>query len=133
MKTAVGIFRNRVDAERAVERLRSAGIRSDEINLLSPGAQAESVETVPTTEGEQPGMGKALGAVVGGAIGAAAGMTLPAMASLLVPGVGPVTALGTAAAALLGLGGAVGGAAAGGAIEDSLSERSEEHTSELQS
>ena len=40
-----------------------------------------------------------------------------AAATILIPGVGPVLAVGIAAAAILGVGGAVGGAAAGAALE----------------
>src|SRR5450759_5201932 len=63
-------------------------------------------------------MVKAVGGVVGGAVGIAAGMELgAAAAAILIPGVGPVLAVGIAAAAILGVGGVVGGAAAGSALE----------------
>ena len=123
MKTTVGIFTSRAEAERAAENLRSIGIARDKVNVISPGASEQQVGQVRTTETEQPGMGKALGGVVGGAIGAAGGMSLgAAAASLLVPGVGPVIATGLAAAALLGVGGAVGGAAAGEALETGIAD-----------
>ena len=122
MSTVAGIFRSRADAERAAENLRSTGIASDSINLLTPGTTDEKVEaSVPTTETEQPGMGGALGGTVGGALGVAGGMHIgAALASLLVPGVGPVLAAGVIGAALLGAGGAAAGAAAGSALEDSV-------------
>ncbi len=116
MRTVVGIFTSRADAERAIRPLRSMGIGEEKINYLAPGASKEALEAVPTTETEQPGMGKALGTVVGGVAGAT-GAT--AAASLLIPGIGPVVALGVAAAALLG---AAGGATVGGALENSLSQ-----------
>jgi len=121
MKTVTGIFNSRADAERAVERLRVIGLANDKINLLAPGRGDKHLEAVLTTETEQPGMGKALGGVVGGALGAAGGLSLgTAAASLFVPGVGPVIGIGLAAAALLGVGGAVGGVAVGEALEDSI-------------
>ena len=122
MSTVAGIFKSRADAERAVANLRSAGISDERINLLTPGESAAEVEeAVPTTETEQPGMGGALGGTVGGALGAAGGMTIgAATASLLVPGVGPVIAAGVLGAALLGIGGAAAGAAAGNALEESV-------------
>ena len=121
MSTVAGIFNSRADAERAVEGLRSSGFGEDRISLLAPGASQEQLDEVPTTETEQPGMGKALGGAVGGALGVAGGLELgAAAASLLVPGVGPVFAAGLVGAALLGAGGAVTGAAVGGALEDSL-------------
>ena len=75
---------------------------------------------VPTTDAEQPGVGKAFGGLLGGALAAAGGMHLgAAAASLMVPGVGPVLALGTAAAVLAGAGGAAGGAALGDYLDES--------------
>ena len=124
MITVAGIFKSYVDASRAVENLRAAGISEDRVNLLSPGTELDELEReVPTTETEQPGMGKALGGAVGGALGVAGGLQMgAAAASLFVPGVGPILAAGIAAAALLGLGGAATGAFAGDAIEDAMSE-----------
>lgn len=122
MGTVAGIFNSRTDAERAVENLRSAGIADERISLLAPGTGAEQAEAeVPTTETEQPGLGKALGGVAGTAIGAAGGMHLgAAIAGFFVPGVGPIFAAGVIGAALLGAGGAAAGIAAGGALEDSI-------------
>lgn len=124
MITVAGIFNSYVDASRAAGNLRSAGIAEDSINLLAPGTQIGELEKdVPTTETEQPGMGKALGGAVGGALGVAGGMQIgAAAASLFVPGVGPILAAGIAGAALLGLGGAATGAIAGDKIEESFSE-----------
>ena len=122
MSTVAGIFKSRADAERAAENLRTAGIDSERINLLTPGTtDAELDAAVPTTETEQPGMGGALGGTVGAAMGAAGGMHIgAALASLLVPGVGPVLAAGVIGAALLGAGGAMAGAAAGSKLEESV-------------
>ena len=87
MRTTAGIFNSRDDAERAVERLRSLGLAEERVSLLAPGADAEEIaESVPTTETEQPGLGRAFGGVAGGAIGAAGGLHLgAAVASLFVP------------------------------------------------
>jgi len=124
METVAGVFNTRVDAERAIEGLRSAGIGEDRIAFLVPGTTDESVEAaLPTTETEQPGMGAAMGGTVGGAMGIAGGASLgAAAASLLIPGVGPVIAGGIIGAALLGVGGAVTGAAAGTALEQGLAD-----------
>jgi hypothetical protein len=121
METVVGIFSSREPAERAFRALRASGLSSDRLTLLTPGSSEKQVHAVPTTETEQPGMGKAVGGVVGGVFGATTGLGLAeAAASLLIPGIGPVAAIGLAAAALLGAGGAVAGAAAGEALEDRL-------------
>src|ERR671914_371671 len=117
MKTVAGIFHSGADAASAVENLRAAGVAAEHISYLAPDATQEEIDaSVPTTETEQPGMGKAVGTAVGGALGVAGGLHLgAAAASLLVPGVGPVLAAGLVGAALLRAGGAATGMAAGGA------------------
>jgi len=122
MKTVAGIFHARADAERALESLRSLGIAEERLNLLTQGSTAEELaDEVPTTETEQPGMGKAMGTAVGGALGVAGGMHLGAVvATSLIPGVGPVLAIGMIGAALLGTGGALAGRAVGETLEDSI-------------
>jgi len=124
MNTVAGIFKTRSDAERAIENLRGIGLPDENLNLLAPGMSDNQVEaSVPTSDTEQPGMGNALGGLVGGAMGAAGGMTLgAAAASLLVPGVGPIMAAGIIGAALFGAGGAVTGMAAGGALEGNIAD-----------
>ena len=123
METAVGIFATNSEAQSAVGRLLSSGVPSKNINILTPGDWEGHIAEVPTSDTEQPGTARAIGGVVGGAMGASAGFGLgPILAGLLVPGVGAVTAIGFAAAALLGLGGAIGGAAAGEAMEETLSD-----------
>lgn len=121
MRTIAGIFNTQADAERSFAELRARGIAEERLSLLVPGATAASLDAVPTTETEQPGMGTALGSVVGGALGVASGLPLgAAAASLFVPGVGPILAAGIIGAALFGAGGAAAGAAAGGAMEDTV-------------
>ena len=122
MTTVTGIFNTRIDAERAIENLRSANVSEERINLLTPGESTEEIEqAVPTTETEQPGMGAALGGTIGGALGVAGGMHLGAtIASHFIPGVGPVLAAGLLGAALIGAGGAGVGIAAGNALEEGL-------------
>jgi len=123
MKTVVGIFTSSREAGRAIDGLQRIGIARENVNFIAPGASEKELEAVPTTDAEQPGVGKALGGLVGGALGAAGGMQLgTAVASLVIPGVGPIVAIGAAAAALLGVGGAIGGAAAGGSLENAVSQ-----------
>ncbi|HMH50658.1 MAG TPA: hypothetical protein VK548_10525, partial [Candidatus Acidoferrum sp.] len=97
--------------ERAVRQLAASGFRSDRITLLTPRASEAEIHSVPTTEAEPPGIGRAIGAVAGAAAGAGGGMQAGALVSLIVPGVGPVLALGALGALLLGIGGAAMGAA----------------------
>jgi hypothetical protein len=122
METVVGIFTARSAGESAAERVRALGITNDQINLMIPGLPTAQLDSIPTTDAEQPGMGPVVGGVVGGVTGASGGLLGAAVASVLVPGVGPVMAIGLAAAAILGVGGAVAGAAAGSALENTLSE-----------
>ena len=119
MEPVVGIFSSRQKAAQAAASLRGQGWAPESVQLLFPESSDARVARVPIEDAEQPGVGKALGGVVGGAAGAAAGLGLGAtVASLILPGVGAVSAVGLAAAALFGAGGAVGGAAAAGALED---------------
>jgi hypothetical protein len=122
MNTVAGIFQTHEEGARAVEALRGLGLSEANLSLLSPGTSAPETEAeVQTSDTEQPGMGNALGGLVGGAMGAAGGMTLgAAAASLLIPGVGPIMAAGIVGAALFGAGGAAAGMAAGGALEDNI-------------
>ncbi|HEV8337160.1 MAG TPA: hypothetical protein VGR67_12145 [Candidatus Polarisedimenticolia bacterium] len=117
MVAVTGIFKSRADAEGAVERLRRIGIEGKrQLNLLMPGATDQEIAQIPTSDAEQPGMGAAVGGVVGGASAMAIGS---AATSLLIPGIGLVAAVGIVASGLLG---AFAGAAAGGALEDSMTE-----------
>lgn len=117
MEPVVGIYPSRAEAEQAARRIHAIGL-GERVELLLPGETAME-ESLPTEGAEQPGVGQALGGVVGAATGASAGFGLGAVtATLLIPGVGAVTAIGLAAAAVLGMLGAAGGAAAGNALEE---------------
>jgi hypothetical protein len=123
MQTVVGIFTSRTAAQDAVHALLDDVLPDHAIVFLTGADTATAATSLPTTDAESDGMGKALGAVVGGATGAGAGFALASMAvSLAVPGVGPILAAGLGAAALLGLGGAVVGAEVGQASETAMDE-----------
>jgi hypothetical protein len=116
VQAVTGIFSSPNKAERAVAVLREAGAPADKIILLTPGKIEQELQSVPVDAGEQPGMAKAVGAVLGAAGGLSAGTLLTAA---LIPGVGPVTAIGLLGGAILAAAGAVVGGAAGGSIENS--------------
>jgi len=121
MQAVTGVFQNRFDAEQALDRAYKTGIPEDRITLLTPGSVDSvnrEVQTVPVDTTEQPGMGRAIGALVGGGIGLTGGSLLLA----LVPGLGPVTALGLLGAAILGAAGATVGATAAGKLESATSQ-----------
>ena len=123
MKAVVGVFKSRSDAERSAAELVPLEISKARINILTPEVTEREIAAVPAETGEQPGTGKAMGAVVGGAMGVASAVGLaPAIASLLVPGVGPVLGMGILAGTLLGAIGAVSGYKLGGALESESSE-----------
>ena len=113
MQTVAGTFATRVEAERAAAQLEALGVPRDRITLLSPGSDPHRV---PTDEGERPGTGAAIGAVVGVGTGAAVGFPLGAAVSMMVPGIGPIIASGIIGALLFG----AGGAAVGATLEESL-------------
>jgi hypothetical protein len=106
---------------------RSAEPRSAEPGSAEPGsaepgsAEPGSVEQAapPIVATEQPGMGKAVGAVIGTAAGMSGG---PLLIAALIPGVGPITAIGLLGGALLAAAGASIGAVAGGKFENAMTE-----------
>jgi len=117
MQPVAGVFPTHDDAARGYKELRRAGFSPDDINVLAPGVTEDQTHSVPVSETEQPGVGKAIGGVVGAALGMAGGFELGVGVTALVPGIGPVLAAGLAGMALLGIGGAAAGAAAGSAAE----------------
>ena len=110
MQGTVGIFASIQDARRGAQTA-FAAVPSARLRILSPSTAPDEIDTVPSDDAEQPGMGAAVGGVIGTAVGAAA-------ASLVAPAVGVAAVAGIAGGALLGLG---GGALAGDALEDALS------------
>src|ERR1700733_4854964 len=119
MQAVTGVFASQAKADHAIESLLSNGVVADKITLLTPGARRRAADPVPVDAGEQPGIGKAIGAAIGGAGGITGGGIL---AAAMIPGVGPVTAVGLLGAAILGAAGAGAGAIAGGSLENSLTE-----------
>jgi len=98
---AVGVFRNPLQARRAVEELRQAGYSDAEIGYLTRASANRPSEDTGTFIANSA----VEGGLVGGLIGAAA--------ALLIPGFGPALAGGILAAAL---GGAAIGAATSGIV-----------------
>ncbi|HEV2468141.1 MAG TPA: hypothetical protein VGS78_03025 [Candidatus Sulfotelmatobacter sp.] len=116
MQAITGVFTTRSAAEHAVTEIQKAGIASDHVTLLTPGSVDhvdKEIQSVATDTTEQPGMGGAMGGLLGAGIGVTGGSLLMA----LVPGVGPVTALGLLGTAILGAAGAAVGATAGNKAE----------------
>jgi len=117
MQAVTGIFATQAQAERAVTSLKSQGIDSEKITFLTPGSRVQvEPASVPSDAAEQPGIGKAIGAVVGAATGLSGAMMVA-----IIPGVGQVTALGLLGAAVLTAAGAGVGAVAGESLDNSMS------------
>ncbi len=99
----VGVFRDRRDAERAVEELHQAGYEENQIGFAAPDDHDNPAGTTATDvdsgSAARAGAGVAGGGIAGGILGAAA--------VGLIPGIGPVIAVGA-------LAGILGGAATGG-------------------
>jgi hypothetical protein len=103
-------FQNRADAQQAVEWLRSNGVDSDAISVVSQqGATGDAGDHVHEAASDASDAGK--GALSGAAVGAGVG-ALFGLAALAIPGVGPFITAGWLAQAL----GTTGGALAAGAI-----------------
>jgi hypothetical protein len=121
MEAVSGVFKTQADAQRAVDAAQKFGVPVDKITLLTPGSEDEikkEADSVPVDTAEQPGIGKAVGALMGGGVGITGGSLLIA----LVPGLGPVSALGLLGAAILGAAGAAAGAKVAGALEESTAQ-----------
>jgi hypothetical protein len=118
-KVVIGVFEDRVMADRAVGQLREAGFSDEQIGYARRGDDVGEKEVSTDTDtsgitsdtdtkgGTQEGL--VMGAVSGGALGGIVG----AAAALLIPGLGPVFAGGILAAAFTA--GAIG-AATGGVV-----------------
>lgn len=107
------VFDNQAEAERAVSKLRDAGVRDSSISLIAQGAEGERAVT---TDGSGEEVAKDV--IGSAALGAGAG-TLLGIAALAIPGVGPLVAAGAIASAAVpgaALTGAAIGAAAGGVV-----------------
>ena len=121
--TVVGVFEDRMQADRAVDALHRAGFRDDQIGVaLRYGGRASGVEdTVTTTEESHVGTGAVTGAMTGLGLGALAGL---GVLSGVIPVIGPAIAGGTLgviltnAAAGAGLGGLAGALVGAGIPED---------------
>ncbi len=119
MRSVTGVFRSGTEAQVALDRMRSLGLPDDRGTLLSPGSTGTDLRSVPVVAAEQPGMAKAIGALVGGAAGLSGG---PLIVAALVPGVGPITAIGLLGGAVLAAAGASVGAVAGGKLENAMTD-----------
>lgn len=105
--TAVAVFSSREDAQRAVQELKRAGFRDDQIGVAHKGDDDST--SIKTGSGESHAAeGAIAGVATGAGVGALWGLGI---AAGLLPAIGPVIAGGTLAAIAAS---AAGGAAAAG-------------------
>lgn len=107
-ETVVGVFHNSDHAREAIEALKDAGFKSNEIGLLMADQNRAGEMARDTGVESHAGSGAATGAVTGGILGGIGGW-LVGIGALAIPGVGPFIAAGAFATAL-------GGAAIGAGV-----------------
>ena len=116
--TVAGLFTERADAERAINDLKDAGFRPDDVGVAmrDRDEQGALVEETGTRAAAGAGTGALGGGILGGLVG-----WLVGIGALAIPGIGPVLA-GGALATAFGLAGGTAvagagiGAAAGGIV-----------------
>lgn len=103
----VGVFDDRMEAERAVDELEQAGFTHDSVAFVLRGGDVARGGTLTDAVGTKDEHGAVTGAIAGGVFGGLLG----AAAALVIPGVGPVIAGGILATSLgyAGAGMAIGG------------------------
>src|SRR5437016_12476642 len=101
-KMLTAVFRDRVNAQTAYDRLVNRGYTNTEINVLMSDTTRSTYYAADKSERHDVGTHAAEGMGVGGAIGTAVGATLAAVVaigtSLAIPGLGLVSAGPLAAA-----------------------------------
>lgn len=112
-KVVLGMYKTRIEVERAVEALKRDGFLTSDISVLMPNVEGSQdfAHTKGTKAPEGAATGASTGAVVGGTLGLLVGI-----GALAIPGIGPFIAAGPIMATLAGagVGGAIGGI--GGAL-----------------
>src|SRR5512135_525337 len=108
--TVVGVFEDRRQADAAINELRKAGVREDQIGVASRHTEGEAATTTTGEQGTKWETGAITGALAGAGLGGLVGLGIMAG---VIPVIGPVIAGGTLAVILAN---AAGGAAIGGLL-----------------
>src|SRR5579885_591507 len=93
----VGVFRDRTEAQKAVEELRRVGFREDQIGVVSRDGESNDANTATSSKGTTVGMAAAGGAATGAGVGA---LWALGIAAGFLPAIGPVIAGGIFASIL---------------------------------
>ena len=117
MEPLIGIFRSSASAETALYEILEAGVKKEQVMLLTPQTSLVNVPTIPSPEPDPPGAcGAKAGHVAGAIAGFASGLLGATTATLFIPGVGPILAVGTITlGTVLGV---AAGSVLGGAVQD---------------
>ncbi|WP_051412074.1 hypothetical protein [Halonatronum saccharophilum] len=127
MPKVLGLFRDKAEAERAVQAMKELGVEENRISLVAKHQEGADVEA-----GREMGGTDSIadGTATGGAIGGIAGI-LAGAGLLAVPGLGPILAAGPLAAGLSGL---AAGGVAGGLVDYGMDEETgQRYANELES
>jgi len=108
--TIVGVFTDQRHADQAVDELRKAGFREDQIGFTGRWLEGDATGTTTPEESSHAGTGAIVGALAGAGLGGLVGLGIIAG---MIPAIGPVIAGGTLAAIMAN---AAGGAAIGGLV-----------------
>jgi uncharacterized protein (TIGR02271 family) len=108
--TVVGLFRERRQAEQAIQELKREKFADNQIGVIMQ--DQESQKELADSTGTKAAEGAASGAIGGGVAGGVLGL-LAGVGALAIPGIGPIVAAGALASTLAGAG---IGAAAGGLL-----------------
>lgn len=111
--TVVGLFQDDSHARQAVEALKDAGFRPDDLGFLA--RDRDRADTLARETGTEAGSGAATGAVGGGILGGLAGW-LVGVGAIAIPGIGPFIAAGALGTALAGAAIGAGVGAVAGAL-----------------
>lgn len=107
--TLIGVFQDRLEAQKAIGELEQAGFDKDDLGFVIRGEEAVHGGMITDAMGTKDARGAVAGMVTGGMVGG----VLAAAAALMLPGVGPIVAGGILASFF---GGAVAGVGVGGII-----------------
>jgi len=99
VKTVIGVFENKQQAEKAVNAVRNSGFDTNEISIVAKGGKKNNGNNgdEETLEMDTLTDGTATGGVIGGLAGLAIGA-----GALAIPGIGPLFAAGPIAGLLSG-------------------------------
>jgi len=127
MRTIVGMFETRPEAESAIHRLKASGVGTELISVAMRDT-SEAVDLVEATgANDMSAEGATAGVVSGAAVGTLIGLALVG-STFVLPGVGTFLIGGPLAAALTGAGiGAASGGLLGGLIGAGIPEHEAQH------